>query len=364
LIFEFDFKWGYISQSRIGCVFQISIVNVKTLYIHLKDNIILKVIILNRKLIILGLISLVLFSISAVSAADNLTESEILSDGEEYNAELINVEDFTTHYSSDESQYFDVVSYDSYYVDARFDIVDNKTGKYIGAARYIDGEGYISMECDVGNYNATIKPWKYQDYPYDFKPVTFNVKITKAPVKLTANKWISTTKQYATLKVLVKDEYDSPVKEGTVKFTVNGKNYNVKVKNGVATKKVKLTKAKTYTYKAVFSSKNYKTKTVSSKVYVKKAKKKYTFKIGKYQCKMVYSKYSKLLAAKNNKKFKEFSFVAGKKYGKYPIHIYVGTSAKDMLYPKGDYVHIWIDDGRGMDGYIKHKKINLYTLNP
>lgn len=321
-------------------------------------------IILNRKLIILGLILLVLFSISAVSATDNLTESEVLSDAEEYNAELTDVEDFTTHYASNEGQYFDVLSYDSYYEDARFDIVDNKTGKSIGAARYIDGEGYISMECDVGNYKATIKPLKYGDYPYDFKPVTFNVKITKAPVKLIANKWVSTTKQSIKLKVLVKDEYGCPVEEGTVKFAINGKNYNVKVKNGVATKYVKLTKAKTYTYKATFSSKNYKTKAISSKVYVKKAKKYYVFKVSKFKGKVYYSKYVKLLKAKNNKQFKEVSLKLGKYKGKYPIHMYIETFPRDMQSLKGDYVRVWINNGRGMDSPFYSKKINLFTLNP
>lgn len=340
-----------------------SLVNITTVFIHLNDNIILKVIILNRKLIILGLILIVMFSVSAVSASDNITETDVLNDNEEFNAE-ITIDDYSSHYMSDDDLYFDFESFDGIYEDTRFDVVDIKTDKVIGSAVYVDGEGHGQIYADVGTYNAELKQWDFIDSPYKVKPALFNVKVTKAPVKLTANKWISTTKQYATLKVTVKDEHNWPVKEGTVKFTVNGKNYNVKVKNGVATKKIKLTRAKTYTYKATFSSKNYKTKTVSSKIYVKKVKTKYTFKIGQYNCKMSYSKYLKLISAKNNKKFKELSFVVGKKYGKYPIHLYVGTSAKDMLYPKGDYVHLWIDDGRGMDGYIAHKKINLYTLNP
>lgn len=312
----------------------------------------------------MGLILLVAFSISAVSAADNLTENEILSDAEVYNAELTDIDDFTTHYASNDPPCFDVVSHYSYHGDARFDVVDNKTGKLIGSARYVDGEGYISMECDVGNYNATIKPLKYGGYPYEFKPVTFNVKITKAPVKLIANKWVSTTKQSVKMKVLVKDEYGCPVEEGTVKFTVNGKNYNVKVKNGVATKYVKLTKAKTYTYKATFSSKNYKTKAISSKVYVKKAKKYYVFKVSKFKGKVYYSKYVKLLKAKNNKKYKAVSLKLGKYKGKYPIHMYVETFPRDMQYNKGDYVRVWINNGMGMDAPAYYKKINLCTLNP
>ena len=320
-------------------------------------------IILNRKLIILGLILLVAFSISAVSAADNLTESEVLSDNEEYNAE-ITIDSYSSHYFSGKDLNFDFKSYEGINEDTRFDVVDNNTGKVIGSAIYVDGEGHCEINADVGTYNAKIVQWDFIDSPYKVKPVFFNVKVTKAPVKLIANKWVSTTKQSVKMKVLVKDEYGYPVEEGTVKFTVNGKNYNVKVKNGVATKYVKLTKAKTYTYKATFSSKNYKTKAISSKVYVKKAKKYYVFKVSKFKGKVYYSKYVKLLKAKNNKQFKDVSFKLGKYKGKYPIHMYIETFPRDMQSLKGDYVRVWIDDGRGMDSPFYSKKINLCTLNP
>lgn len=314
---------------------------------------------------ILGLICLFFISVSAVSASQNMTGENVAAyPSDEYNSEVIVYANYTTHYRSDDYFYFDVDSYEGVYEDAIFKIVDNKTGKTIGAARYIDYEGYGTIDAGVGNYVATIKPQIYDDMPYNFKPVTLNVKITQAPVHLSAQKWISTTKQSATLKVTVKDEYDSPVKEGTVKFTINGKSYNVKVKNGVATKNVKLTKAKTYTYKAVFSSKNYKTKSVSSKVYVKKYKKYYTFKVNKYSGKISYSKYVQLIKAKNNHKYKCVHLVLGKLKGKYPIHMYIDTLQRDMLYPKGDYVHVWIDNGMGMDGPTYYKKINLCTLNP
>lgn len=312
---------------------------------------------------ILGLILIVLFSVSAVSASDNITESEVLSDGEEYNAE-ITIENYSSHYLSDDDLNFDLESFDGVYEDTRFDVVDNKTGKIIGSAIYEDGEGHGQIYADVGTYNAELKQWDFIDSSYNVKPVFFNVKVTKAPVKLTANKWISTTKQYATLKVTVKDEHNWPVEEGTVKFTINGKSYNVKVKNGVATKKIKLTKAKTYTYKAIFSSKNYKTKSISSKVYVKKAKKYYTFKVSKFKGKISYNKYVKLIQAKNSKKFKSIHLKLGKYKGKYPIHMYIETFPRDMQYNKGDYVHVWINTGKGMDSPFYLKKINLYTLYP
>ena len=108
----------------------------------------------------------------------------------------------------------------------------------------------------------------------------------------------------------------------------------------------------------------YKTKSTSSHIYVKKAKKYYVFNLNKFKCKVYYTKYVKLINAKNNGKSKTIHLVVGKQYGKYPINMYVETVHRDMQYPKGDYVHVWIDNGMGMDGPSYFKKINLYTLNP
>ena len=324
---------------------------------------------LKNFVVLASLLMLLSLSIGMVSANENLTME---SDGtnledikEEYDAEIVTAENYTTHYMSDDELYFELQPDDAVDENIDFDVVDNNTGRLIGQATYLVNfnHGYGYVDAGVGNYNATITVSDVFKDSYKIKPVTINVKITKAPVMLTAHKWISTTKNYATLKATVKDEFGSPVMQGTVKFSINGKTYSVKVKNGVAVKKVKLTKAKTYTYKATFSSKNYKTKTKSSNVYVKKAKSYYTFKAGKYRCKMSYGKYVKLITAKNNKKYRAFAFVVGKQYGIYPIHMAVNTLPKDMQSKKGDYVQVWIDNGRGIDSTIQ-RRINLYTLNP
>ena len=318
-----------------------------------------------KKLVILALIGLMFLSVSVVSASDNVTvEDEILADvNEDYNAEIV-AKDYNSYYMSDANVKFDFKSYDGIVEDTRFDIIDNKNNKVIGAAYYLDGEEYGQIYADVGNYKATIKMWDFIDSAYKVKPVTFNVKITKAPVKLTASKCISTTKNHATLTATVKDKKGWAVEEGTVKFIVNGKSYTAKVKDGVAKKSVKLTKARIYTYRAIFSSKNYLTKKVSSKVYVKKAKSYYTFKVSKFTGKISYGDYLKLIKAKNSNKYKCIHIKLGKYLGKYPIHMYVETVNRDMLYPKGDYVHVWVNTGMGMDSPSYYKKINLYTLNP
>ena len=286
---------------------------------------------LKNFVVLASLLMLLSLSIGMVSANENLTME---SDGtnledikEEYDAEIVTAENYTAHYMSDDELYFELQPSDVVEGNIDFDVVDNNTGRVIGQATYLANfnHGYGYVDAAVGNYKAILKASDIFKDSYKIKPAVINVKITKAPVILTAHKWISTTKNYATLKATVKDEFYSPVCVGTVKFSINGKTYSVKVKNGVAVKKVKLTKAKTYTYKATFSSKNYKTKTKSSNVYVKKAKSYYTFKAGKYSCK--------------------------------------NTLPKDMQSKKGDYVQVWIDNGRGIDSTIQ-RKINLYTLNP
>ena len=312
------------------------------------------------KSLILVLIFLVFISVSAVSAADNATD--VVSDGDDYDAEIV-AEDYTADYQSNDQLYFDLDPEGVINEDVRFNMVDQKTGNVVGLAYYVDGQGYGFVDADVGNYNVTITP--VETTPYKIKPATINVKIAKAPVKVTAYKWVSTTKQYATLKVVVRDEEcNAPVQEGTVKFTINGKTYTVKVKNGVATKRIKLTNAKTYTYKATFSSKNFKSKTVSSKVYVKKAKSYYILKYGKYSVRLYYSKYVKLLDAKNNRKYGYADVDTGIK--RPPEigggHYYVGISTHDEYftyygYPMHDYIFL------RASSYLGLKKVDLYTLN-
>ena len=95
------------------------------------------------------------------------------------------------------------------------------------------------------------------------------VNIKKAPVKVKAYK----VSEYKGFKITLKAKVTSlgkKVNEGTVKFKINGKTYNAKVKNGIATKKLKLKKAKKYTYTAKFKSSNYQTSKAKSKATIKK----------------------------------------------------------------------------------------------
>lgn len=163
----------------------------------------------------------------------------------------------------------------------------------------------------AGNHKVKIM---LADSSYSAKPIVINVKLSKAPVKMKANNWISTTKTNAVLKVSILDKEGFYVGDGIVNFKINGKTYKAKVYEGVAIKKIKLNKAKNYNYRAIFISKNYKTKSVSSKVYVKKAKKYYTIKAGKYSIKLPYKKYLQLINAKNHHKSGYVSLKTGDFY--------------------------------------------------
>lgn len=127
----------------------------------------------------------------------------------------------------------------------------------------------------------------------------------KEPVKITTKKYYTTNKGYATLKAVITDNDGFKVDEGIVKFTINGKSYNTTVHNGVASKKIKLTTAKTYTYKSTYlGTDNYKNSSVSSaKIYVySTSKKARTFNIKGYKFTLPLNKYTKLINAKNTGK--------------------------------------------------------------
>ncbi|WP_298502165.1 hypothetical protein [uncultured Methanobrevibacter sp.] len=189
----------------------------------------------------------------------------------------------------------------------------------------------------------------------------FNVVINKANVKLTAYKWISTTKEYTTLKIIVKDTLGNKINEGSVKFTIDGKTYKINVKNGIATKKLKLKKSKTYTYKATFSSANYNSKTVSSKVIVKPTKKFYTFKYGKLIGKISYKQYTDILNAYNNGKYKEISVNTGK-YNTYKVPKYKNVKKKVWVYKKVlQYEDVWSSDWSDYTSY--EYNIDKYWAN-
>lgn len=129
-------------------------------------------------------------------------------------------------------------------------------------------DGYIKFDpkIPVGTYTVTISS---NNAHVIANSITKSATVKKSSVSMSLAK-ASTYQGYKlTLKATVKSQGRN-VNEGTVKFTINGKTYSVAVKNGVATKSIKLKKAKTYKYTATFVGDNFNTKKVAGKAKVNK----------------------------------------------------------------------------------------------
>ena len=129
-------------------------------------------------------------------------------------------------------------------------------------------DGYIKFDpkIPVGTYTVTISSNNAQVIA---SSIVKSATVKKSSVSMSLAK-ASTYQGYKlTLKATVKSQGRN-VNEGTVKFTINGKTYSVAVKNGVATKSIKLKKVKTYKYTATFVGDNFNTKKVAGKAKVNK----------------------------------------------------------------------------------------------
>lgn len=130
-----------------------------------------------------------------------------------------------------------------------------------------NGQITITPPSAVGTYSVTISS---ASPLVTAAPIIKTATVKKAPVKVKAYK----VSEYKGFKITLKAKVTSlgkKVNQGTIKFKINGKTYKAKVKNGIATKKLKLKKVKKYTYTAKFTASNYKSsKAVKSKATIKK----------------------------------------------------------------------------------------------
>lgn len=246
------------------------------------------------------------------SVRGNITILPVSYDKNKEKIEII-VDDLDLYYSTAYSYIVSLVDeygdsiYDVEELKVTYDDGDEEIGEY-------DDEGYYLFSMDkIANRKATLT---LTDPYYWAYPVTINVKISKSPVKITTKNYYSNTKQYSILKAIVKDTDGEPIAEGKVKFDINGKSYYVNVENGVATKKIKLTKAKTYTYSATYiGNDHYKdSKTASSKIYVySSSKKARTLNIKGYKVTLTQNQYNNLIKAKNTGKTISYTLNTHKK---------------------------------------------------
>lgn len=207
--------------------------------------------------------------------------------------------------------------------------------KYKTNYYYTDSDGYAVMNTygDVGYHKIVIS---IADSNYNANKVSSKVKITKNYVGVSAKKVTGDSCAYFYLKAIVKNNFGKKVDSGLIKFTINGKTYKVKVNDGVATKKLKLSKG-TYKYKATYIGKNYYSDSSSSKVIIKQAKSSYTVKNGKYSVKLNYKEYKKL---KNKQKRYYMKWTGEYKY----------ETKKYYVYKNVCYSEVWYSyDGSGAD---------------
>ena len=170
-------------------------------------------------------------------------------------------------------------------------LTDKSTGKGIkgdikvafsnGVTKYLttDSNGYASIvpPVGIGTYTVTISS---NNANLDAATIQRTVTVKKAKVSVKAKKVVEYKGFKIKLKATVKSNGKN-VNEGKVQFKINGKKYNVNVKNGVATKKLKLKKIKKYKYTAKYlgNANLYKSKVSKAKAIMKKRQKvKITFK--------------------------------------------------------------------------------------
>ena len=132
-----------------------------------------------------------------------------------------------------------------------------KNGKIVKNAKYYNyyyvgeefGADITPDHLKVGSYKIKISS---ADRKVKAEPVTKNIKIAKTSIKLQAKKASISSDQNIQLKAVLKFKNNEKVNEGKVKFTLDGKSYVAKVKNGVSTKNINVKNLKSKEYQVKF----------------------------------------------------------------------------------------------------------------
>jgi len=216
-------------------------------------------------------------------------EEDIEDDDEDLqHAEIIE----TTIYDDDDlfTQFYDgqmfsckIKDFTGFVDDADVYLEDENGNIYEGYYDQDLNEYWFDFRLPVGNHSITLF---LDDGWYIAEPITHNscILAEKFDGKVSCKSYYGTAKNTLTMKAIVTNYFEER-EDGIVTFKVNGKSYMVKTKNGVATKKIKINKAGTFTYTATFKSENYLSSgSGKAKLYVySTSKKARTIKIKKYK---------------------------------------------------------------------------------
>lgn len=350
---------------------------------------------LNKSIALTSLVLLLFLSIGMAAANENTTiESEVIALGDNLgdNFEDNGLENIEDEAIGDAEKITLVsenitVSYKGEDAEIVVWALDDEGNHISGLDILMDGEfcpnyddenGYVFSIGDL-HMGTHFFEFTLDDDEYQAEPILVKVDVLKPAPILTANTWYSTPNQYVTLKVDVETDFDW-IYEGTVTFKINGKSYTVNVRDGEAIKQVKIKKAGTYKYTATFRCDNYKTKTVSGKVYVySTSKKTRTFSIKGYKVVVPVYKYRKLVNAKNTGERVSFEINTKKRFsqkvGFYKtvyVEKYMGEVSPVTAHQNGwickNYVKHWFSDGEyyyTCDAYkkVRSTKVVYKTVN-
>lgn len=144
-------------------------------------------------------------------------------------------------------------------------LVFKKGSKTYTRTAYTDSSGYVKINPNipVGTYSVQIS---VAGTGVSASPITRTATVKKTGIKLKISKIKTYQGIKFKLKATVKSSSGKKVNEGYVLFKIKGKKYKVRVKNGVASKKIKISKVSKGKYTAKYiANSNYKSKKATNK---------------------------------------------------------------------------------------------------
>ena len=183
-----------------------------------------------------------------------------------------------------------------------------------------DSNGIVKLPVSInsyGIYNLLISFLGDSDYSASFSAAKLTVNKQKASLITPDLSYYVNANKY--LKATFKDANGNPIKNKKISFILNGKTYNAYTNsNGVASVKVKISLAKTYTITVNYGGDSvYSQISKSFKLYVKKVKTKLVVKSRTYKKSKKVKKLTATLKTKSGKAIakKKLTFIVnGKKY--------------------------------------------------